>query len=167
MHEFSAILDFTEMSADRPNAQTRRLLQELQDYEKNPLPFIEHLQYSVDTNGFNQLTGVLIGPTGSPYERGHFRFCIRFPLEYPFKAHEFRFLTKICHPNVDSSKGLVCHDEMIFAWTPKISISQLLSKMHVFLAEPKYSKPVVEREASEKSVEKARQWTEEFALVTI
>lgn len=155
------------MSGTGPNAQTRRLLQEWQTYEKNPLPFIRDLQYSVDAEGFNQLTGILLGPTGSPYEGGHFHFHIKFPLEYPFKAHQFRFLTKICHPNVDSTTGVVCHDEMIFSWTPKITISTLLSKVHTFLAEPKYNEPVREQELSEKTAAKARQWTEEYALMKI
>ena len=155
------------MSGTQPNAQTRRLLEELQTYEKNPLPFIRDLQYSVDTEGFNQLTGILLGPTGSPYEGGHFHFQVKFPLEYPFKAHEFRFLTKICHPNVNSTTGVVCDNEMIFSWTPKITISTLLSKVHIFLAEPNYNEPVSEQEPSEKTATKARQWTEEYALVKI
>jgi ubiquitin-protein ligase len=150
-------------SAAIPNAQTRRLLQDLETYHQNPLSFIENLQYSVDPEGFNQLNGILIGPEHSPYENGRFNFRIKFPLEYPFKPHEFFFLTRICHPNVHTETGAACHDELLSSWTPKISITKILTKMQSLLAQPDYNKFYGEEKVSGKDPETARQWTEEYA----
>ncbi|CAF1171355.1 unnamed protein product [Adineta steineri] len=57
-----------DTSSSTPNAQTKRLLKDLESYYKNPLSFIQNLQYSVDKEGFNQLHGILIGPEHSSYE---------------------------------------------------------------------------------------------------
>jgi peroxin-4 len=150
-------------SSSTPNAQTRRLLKDLDSYYKDPLPFIQNLQYSVSPEGFNQLHGVLIGPEHSSYENGHFHFRIQFPLEYPFKPHFFYFLTRICHPNVQTETGQACHDELISSWTPHVSIRTILSKMHALLARPDYKKYYEQIFVPGKDPDVARQWTEEYA----
>jgi len=150
-------------SSSSPNAQTRRLLTDLEFYYKNPLSFIQNLQYSIDQEGFNQLNGILIGPDNSPYENGYFHFRIKFPLEYPFKPHEFFFLTRICHPNVQTETGAACHDELLSSWTPKISITEILTKMYSLLAQPDYKKYFGDETVPGKDPETARQWTQEYA----
>lgn len=146
-----------------PNAQTRRLLQDLESYHKDPLPFIENLEYSVNEKGFNQLDGTLIGPSNSAYENGYFQFRIQLPLEYPFKPHQFFFLTPICHPNVDNETGAACHDELLSSWTPQISIRHIFSKMHTLLAQPDYKKFYDDKFVPGKDPSIARQWTEKHA----
>lgn len=146
-------------SSATPNAQTRRLVQDLEAYRKDPLPFIENLEYSVDKEGFNQLHGTLIGPKNSAYENGYFKF----PLEYPFKSHEFYFLTPICHPNVQTEIGAACHDEFVSSWTSKITIHQIFTKMHSLLAQPNYEKYYGEEKVPGKDPETARQWTQQYA----
>ena len=146
-----------------PNAQTRRLLKDLEFYSQHPLSFIQNLQYSIDHEGFNQLHGILIGPENSDYEHGLFHFRIKFPFEYPFKPHQFFFLTRICHPNVQTETGAACHDELLSSWSPKISISQILIKMHSLLAQPDYKKFYDEEPVPGKDPQIARQWTEQYA----
>ncbi|CAF1324055.1 unnamed protein product [Adineta steineri] len=152
-----------DTSSSIPNAQTRRLLKDLESYYKNPLSFIQNLQYSVDKEGFNQLHGILIGPDHSSYENGQFAFRIKFPLEYPFKPFAFFFLTRICHPNVDTETGHACHDELISSWKPQISISTILSKMYSLLQQPDYNKYYGEQVVPDKDPETARQWTQQYA----
>jgi ubiquitin-protein ligase len=151
------------MSSSTPTAQTRRLLKDLEFYHQNPLPFIQNLEYSIDKEGFNQLTGILLGPENSAYENGSFHFRIKFPLEYPFKPHEFFFLTRICHPNVQSETGAACHDELLSSWTPKISIIQILTKMYSLLSQPDYNKFYNDEKISGKDPDTARQWTQKYA----
>jgi hypothetical protein len=40
----------------------------------------------------------LIGPEGTPYEGGKFKFDIKFPAEYPFKPPKINFSTKVHGP---------------------------------------------------------------------
>ncbi len=154
-------------SSSTPNAQTRRLLKDLESYHKNPLAFIQNLQYSIDENGFNQLTGILLGPENSAYENGSFHFRMKFPLEYPFKPHEFIFLTPICHPNVHTETGTACHDELLTSWSPKITISEILTKMHSLLSEPDYKKFYNDEKVPGKDPETARQWTQQYAKTVL
>ncbi|UJR09116.1 hypothetical protein I4U23_013363 [Adineta vaga] len=151
-------------SSASPSAQTRRLVLDLNSYNKNPLPYIRDLQYSVDSDGFNQLHGILIGPEKSSYENGQFHFRIKFLLEYPFKPHEFYFLTRICHPNVETETGHACHDELLSSWTPQVSIMTIFSKMHGLLAQPDYNKYYEQKVIPGKDPNTAREWTEKYAM---
>ena len=133
------------------------LKHDLKSYDADPLSYIENLKYSVAEKGHNQLHGPLIDSSNNAYENGYFQFRIEFPLEYPFKPHQFFFLTHICHPNVDSATGAACHDELLSSWTPQISIRQILSKMHAFLTEPDYKKFYNDEKVLGKDPQTARQ----------
>ena len=43
---------------------------------------------------------VRILPKSEPYVKGSYRVQMTLPAEYPFKAPELRFLTRIYHPNI-------------------------------------------------------------------
>jgi ubiquitin-protein ligase len=141
--------------------QTQRIQKDLAALNADPLPFLQNLQLEVVDN-LNELSGVLIGPKGSDYAGGYFRFLIRFPPEYPFKPPDFFFLTRICHPNVDSRTGTTCHDQLLATWAPSVTLKKLLSEMHGLLAKPNYDTQV-EDSITDKSPEKAKQETKSFA----
>ena len=48
----------------------------------------------------DQLIGQVRGPMNAPYHKGVFKIKIGIPADYPLKPPEFRFSTKIWHPNV-------------------------------------------------------------------
>jgi ubiquitin-protein ligase len=48
-----------------------------------------------------------IFPKSNIYNQAAFQIEIKLPAEYPFKAPEVRFITKIYHPNV-SDEGKIC-----------------------------------------------------------
>jgi ubiquitin-protein ligase len=149
-------------SGGASSRQTQRIQKDLAALNADPLPFVQNLQLEVVDN-LNELSGVLIGPDGSNYAGGYFRFLIRFPPEYPFKPPDFFFLTAICHPNVDSRTGTTCHDQLLATWAPKITLQQLLSEMHGLLAKPNDGTPLEGDTLTDKSPENAREWTKSFA----
>jgi ubiquitin-protein ligase len=149
-------------SAAAPSRQTQRIQRDLQALTDSPLPFLQNLQLAL-VDGVNELTGILVGPEGSPYTGGHFRFLIRFPPEYPFKPPEFFFCTAICHPNVDTTTGTACHDQLLATWAPSITLAHLLKEMHSLLAKPNYETPIEGDKVADKSPENAHRWTLEFA----
>lgn len=149
-------------SSRPPPQQTRKLQNGLNELAVSPLSFLRDLELSF-VDGVNQLTGILLGPDGSDYAGGHFRFIIQFPPEYPFKILDFSFATAMCHPNVDSRTGQVCHDQLIATWEPKLTLKQVFIEIHALLANPVYDTSIEDDPLPGKSPTKAREWTQSFA----
>ncbi|KAI8044820.1 ubiquitin-conjugating enzyme E2 H [Drosophila gunungcola] len=57
------------------------------------------------------------GPLGTAYEGGVWTVNVAMPLEYPLMAPRVRFFTKILHPNIDFTTGLVCMNVFKQAWS--------------------------------------------------
>ena len=75
------------------------------------------------------------GPLDTIWEGGHFRLSVTFPPEYPFKAPQVSFITKIYHPNVSTTGG-ICLDLLIDKWLPSYHIASLLVSIRSFLDDP-------------------------------
>ena len=60
----------------------------------------------MDSNIY-QWSAQIYGPSETPYEGGVFRLQIVYPSNYPFKPPKINFITKVYHPNIDSS-GNIC-----------------------------------------------------------
>ena len=110
----------------------------------------------------------LTGPENSPYEGGTFNLSIEFPKDYPFKPPKVEFTTKVYHPNVKST-GTICLDILKDAWSPDISVSQILIAIQNLLIYPNIDHPLEpeiakqytdNKEAYEKT---AKEWTEKYA----
>lgn len=54
--------------------------------------------------------GVIFGAVDSPFQDGTFQVKLTFPDEYPAKPPTVKFVSKMFHPNVKESNGLVCID---------------------------------------------------------
>lgn len=59
----------------------------------------------------------LEGPMGTAYEGGVWTVNVSMPQEYPLKAPRLRFVTKILHPNIEFTTGLVCMNVFKQAWS--------------------------------------------------
>jgi len=66
------------------------------------------------------------GPAESPYEGGTFIVDFVFPADYPFKAPEIKFLTKIYHPNIKTDTGEICADIINSNWAPTLDVMHCL-----------------------------------------
>lgn len=63
-------------------------------------------------------TATLQGPSDTPYEGGHFKLSMEFPVEYPFKGPKIKFLTRVYHPNIDDDGNLCIGLLKSDAWKP-------------------------------------------------
>lgn len=70
-------------------------------------------------------------------------FCAcRYPMDPP----QIKFITKVYHPNIDSSNGLICLDLLKKPphgkWTPVINLCSLLTAIQQLLADPNPHDPL-------------------------
>lgn len=84
------------------SARSARLAREVKNFEEKPPWGITVRPETPDNYGVLLVT--LLGPRGSPYERGTFRLTINIPERYPFEPPLIKFTTPIYHPNID--KGM-------------------------------------------------------------
>ncbi|KAL1646263.1 hypothetical protein SLS61_007928 [Didymella pomorum] len=63
---------------------------------------------------------------------------IHIPSTYPNSPPSIRFITPICHPNVDFKTGEICLDLLKTNWTPAYTIATTMTSIHQLLtsAEP-------------------------------
>ena len=110
----------------------------------------------------------LTGPENSPFEGGTFNLSIEFPKDYPFKPPKVEFTTKVYHPNVKST-GTICLDILKDAWSPDISVSQILIAIQNLLINPNIDHPLEPEIAKQYTDNKAayeqtaKEWTEKYA----
>lgn len=91
---------------------------------------------------------------------------IVIPDEYPFKALQMKFITKVWHPNISSVTGAICLDILGSAWSPVYTLKTTLISLQSLLCSPEPNDPqdaVVAKEFRENKPrfeETARFWTE-------
>eukprot|EP00008_Paramoeba_atlantica_P008045 CAMPEP_0201497998 /NCGR_PEP_ID=MMETSP0151_2-20130828/68761_1 /ASSEMBLY_ACC=CAM_ASM_000257 /TAXON_ID=200890 /ORGANISM="Paramoeba atlantica, Strain 621/1 / CCAP 1560/9" /LENGTH=142 /DNA_ID=CAMNT_0047889207 /DNA_START=30 /DNA_END=455 /DNA_ORIENTATION=+ len=84
----------------------------------------------------------IIGPEGTPYAGGLFFLNIHFPSDYPFKPPRVSFVTKIFHPNINSSGG-ICLDILKEQWSPALTIGKVLLSICALLTDANPDDPLV------------------------
>ncbi|KAF2011320.1 ubiquitin-conjugating enzyme E2 4 [Aaosphaeria arxii CBS 175.79] len=124
-------------SSSRVPSATKRLLHELQSYHTNPNEALRELG-PVNDDEITHWRAVMTGVPGTAYEGGQWLLDIQIPSTYPNAPPTIKFLTPICHPNVDFRTGEICLDLLKTSWTPAYTISATLTSIHQLLtsAEP-------------------------------
>lgn len=117
----------------------RRITTELKQLEKDP-----PMNCSAGPIGEDifKWEATIIGPTETVYEGGVFKLLIHFSDRYPFKPPKIRFLTRIYHPNINSSGG-ICLDILKDQWSPALTISKVLLSICSLLSDPNPDDPLV------------------------
>jgi len=88
-----------------PLAATKTLQGELKKIHLDPIEGVM-INLVDESNLFEWDVGVF-GAPGTLYEGGYFRSHLSFPQDYPYSPPNFRFVTKMWHPNIYES-GEVC-----------------------------------------------------------
>jgi len=128
-------------SLRRLQTEYKKYLQELSDF------------YIIrEPENFYEWSIILFGPINTIYEGGIFECIIKFPLTYPNNPPEFKFLTKINHPNIYKN-GKVCmsilhegidltgYENESERWTPIHSVNSILISFLLILVEPNIDSP--------------------------
>ena len=76
------------------------------------------------------------GPTGTPYESKYFQLKLVLTSDFPASPPRGHFLTKIYHPNVDTSNGAICVNTLKKDWTPATTFAHVLSVIRCLLIVP-------------------------------
>lgn len=146
----------------------QRLTKEIDLLNKKPVQGFT-LNIPDPSNIFN-LEFVMEGPAGTPYEGGKFKIAFVFPEDYPFKAPNVAFQTKIYHPNVDQNDGVACLPIIHPNWKPATKISQVLESIIDMVKNPNPDH-AVDAEIGQQFVTKraefdsmARQTTQQYAI---
>ena len=143
----------------------RRITTELKQLEKDP-----PMNCSAGPIGEDifKWEATIIGPTETVYEGGVFKLLIHFSDRYPFKPPKIRFLTRIYHPNINSSGG-ICLDILKDQWSPALTISKVLLSICSLLSDPIPDDPLVPDIADEYMNDRetynntAKTWTQIYA----
>lgn len=87
------------------------------------------------------IKGQIVGPPDSPYEGGIFYLDIKIPTDYPFKAPQVTFSTRIWHPNISSQTGAICLDILKDQWAASMTLRTVLLSVQSLLASPEPKDP--------------------------
>ena len=111
----------------------------------------------------------ILGPQGTPYAGGVFKIELNFPAEYPNHPPTARFVTPICHPNIERVGGKVSVDILQAEWSPVLWLNTIVLSVCSLLADPNFDQPVepelaaLFREEPAKYEQEAREFTREHA----
>lgn len=83
---------------------------------------------------------VIFGPDDTPWEGGTFKLVLEFTEDYPNKAPQVRFLTKMFHPNIYND-GQICLDILQNQWSPIYDVAAVLTSIQSLLCDPNPNSP--------------------------
>ena len=77
------------------------------------------------------------GQEGTPFEEGKFTIELNFKnSNFPHSPPKCKFLTKIYHPNVNFSNGIICLNVFNSKWRENMTINELVTAIFLLLGNP-------------------------------
>lgn len=153
------------------SARAARIAREVKNFEMKPPWGISC--FPLKDNQYDNLSVILLGPKGSPYEKGTFKLTVSIPERYPFEPPLVKFITPVYHPNIDNG-GRICMDLLKMppkgTWLPTITLETLLVSLQSLLANPNPDDPLMMDIAYEYKynmdtfIQNAKQQTEKYAV---
>ena len=117
----------------------KRLMKEAQDLAENKLEYASAEPMEGDL--FRWKADVL-ATDDSPFAGGVFTLSIALPADYPYRAPDVRFETKVYHPSVNTSTGEICADLLRDQWKPTLTLRWVLGVIHSMLQDPRVESPL-------------------------
>ncbi|KAI9800778.1 MAG: hypothetical protein M1833_003195 [Piccolia ochrophora] len=121
-------------------ATLRRLISEHRALHKSPLPpnylFPLTTPSSTISGDLTQLVVLLVGPQGTAYGDGLWRLQLKMPDDYPMSPPKAVFKTRIWHPNVEETTGVVCVDTLKRDWKKDLTLRDVLVTISCLLIYP-------------------------------
>lgn len=142
-------------------AVLRRLMRELSELQTNPP---EGVRVVTSEDNLLDVTGIIEGPEGTPYEGGYFRVKFAFTEEFPAAPPRCRLMTKIFHPNVSSS-GEICVNTLKKDWKSSYGIGHILVTVKCLLIYPN-PESALDEEAGKLLLENYDSYCERAKLIT-
>ncbi|ANQ08917.1 Ubiquitin-conjugating enzyme [Plasmodium coatneyi] len=140
-------------STTRSSKELLRLQKELKDIENEN---VQEIDAHVKDSNISEWVGFIKGPSGTPYEDGHFILDITIPNDYPYNPPKIKFQTKIWHPNISSQTGAICLDVLKNEWSPALTIRTALLSIQALLSDPQPDDP--------QDAEVAKMYKENYSL---
>ncbi|EUD68651.1 ubiquitin-conjugating enzyme (huntingtin interacting protein 2) [Plasmodium inui San Antonio 1] len=140
-------------STSRSSKELLRLQKELKDIENEN---VQEIDAHVKDSNISEWVGFIKGPSGTPYEDGHFILDITIPNDYPYNPPKIKFNTKIWHPNISSQTGAICLDVLKNEWSPALTIRTALLSIQALLSDPQPDDP--------QDAEVAKMYKENYSL---
>ena len=146
---------------------TKRIKKELEEISKEPPSNCS--AGPINPDNIFEWSATILGPSESPYAGGVFKLNIIFNEKYPFKPPKVKFITRIFHPNINSS-GSICLDILNVNWSPALTITKLLLSISSLLTDPNPNDPLVKSIADmyinqkDEYNRKAREFTLRYAV---
>lgn len=128
----------TTSSENLPPRMLARVAREIRDLHRNPP---EGVRLIVDPetgcpDNLGEIMAEIEGPTQTPYESRYFQLKLYLPADFPNSPPRGFFLTKIYHPNVETSNGAICVNTLKKDWTKETTFSHVLSVIRCLLIIP-------------------------------
>jgi len=115
----------------------RRLIR---DFRRLKTEAPEGINGSPNADNILVWNAVIIGPGDTPFEDGTFRLILVFTDQYPNKAPNVRFISKMFHPNVYAN-GEICLDILQNRWSPTYDVAAVLTSIQSLLNDPNPASP--------------------------
>ncbi|KAI5117728.1 hypothetical protein M0805_006213 [Coniferiporia weirii] len=139
----------------------RRLMRELMQLRNEPP---EGIRVVTPEDNMLDVTGIIEGPAGTPYEGGFFKVKFNFTEEFPSAPPKCWFATKIFHPNV-SSAGEICVNTLKKDWQSSFGIGHILVTVKCLLIYPN-PESALDEEAGKLLLEDYDSYCERARLIT-